>query len=94
MKSLRRMGSAVAARAAARSSGDPLKKARSVRTEMAEAPPAVYARARAAGSRPTPMSPLEGEARLISAVDERLSFDLAVLLPLFMVLLAGQAEQP
>ncbi len=39
VKSLRRMGRSIAERTAARSSGDPPKKAWSVRTEHAAAPP-------------------------------------------------------
>ena len=67
MKSLRNSGTSTAARTARRSSSEPLKWT-SVRTEIAAAPPATYSRATLAGSSPGMMSPLLGDARLISAI--------------------------
>src|SRR5208282_139994 len=67
MKSLRNSGTSTAARTARRSSSEPLKWT-SVRTEIAAAPPVTYSRATPAGSSPGMMSPLLGDARLISAI--------------------------
>ncbi len=68
VKSLRSTGSSTAARAAARSSGEPPKWSWSVRTDRQAAPPASYFRATAAGSRSGARSPFDGERRLISAM--------------------------
>mmetsp|Transcript_90918 Transcript_90918/g.294218 ORF Transcript_90918/g.294218 Transcript_90918/m.294218 type:complete len:209 (-) Transcript_90918:91-717(-) len=61
----------VRVRAARRSSREPLNHFGSVRTESTEAPNFAYSRACSAASRPTLMSPLEGEARLNSAARAR-----------------------
>ena len=68
-KSLARTGMATAARTARRSSTDPPNQCGSHSTEMADAPPASYARARATMSSPSlAIRPADGDARLISAM--------------------------
>src|SRR5581483_1216306 len=68
VKSLRNTGSRVAARAAARSPGEPPKNSTSVSTDRHVAPAASYSLARRAGSRSGLRSPLDGERRLTSAM--------------------------
>ena len=62
-----RRAASSAARTAARSSSEPLNHVGSVRTETVHAPATAYARACCAASVSAAMSPLEGEARFISA---------------------------
>eukprot|EP00160_Parvularia_atlantis_P017573 Unigene6100_Nuclearia_a/m.18689 Unigene6100_Nuclearia_a/g.18689 ORF Unigene6100_Nuclearia_a/g.18689 Unigene6100_Nuclearia_a/m.18689 type:complete len:330 (-) Unigene6100_Nuclearia_a:109-1098(-) len=58
----------IAARASRRSSRWPLNHVGSVRTEIAAAPACAYVRAVASASAPGAMSPLDGDARLISPI--------------------------
>ena len=67
--SLARTGTLTAARTARRSSSEPPNQCGSHRTEIAAAPPAWYARARATMSSPAAaIAPADGEDRLISAM--------------------------
>src|SRR2546429_6055158 len=68
MKSLRSTGTDTALATRARSSSEPPKWSSSVRTEIATAPPCVYARACATGSRSSRIAPADGERRLTSAI--------------------------
>ena len=68
MNSLARTGTETAARTARRSSMDPPNQWGSHRTEIAAAPPAAYARARATASSPAAMEPADGDERLTSAM--------------------------
>ena len=66
--SLARTGSETAARTSRRSSTEPPNQWGSHSTEMAAAPPAAYARARATASSPAAMAPADGDRRLTSAI--------------------------
>ena len=71
VKSLRRIGSSVAARASRRSASEPPKWASSVSTDITAAPPRSYAKHDLCPTlAPSRIEPAEGERRLCSAISE------------------------
>src|SRR5204863_98712 len=97
MKSLRSTGTGTALATRARSSSEPPKCSSSVRTEIATAPPRVYARACATGSRSSRIAPAEGERYIRRAHNESRGIEVvpprgqtgATDLPLYGLVAAG-----